>query len=87
MKYSSSLRLRALNIFGTNANWLIVFGTELILQEDVLLNGQLDIVLYVSYFTDLLSKMGQKYQHEWVYLQSIKSVKHLPQSPFFIGQF
>ncbi len=24
-------------------------------------------------------KMGQKYQHEWMYLQSIKSVKHLPQ--------
>ncbi len=28
-------------------------------------------------------KMGQNYQHEWMYLQSIKSVKHLPQSRFY----
>ncbi len=31
-------------------------------------------------------KLGQKYQHDRLYLQSIKSYKHLPQSPF-TGQF
>jgi hypothetical protein len=32
------------------------------------------------------TKLGQKYQHDWLYLQSINSDRHLPQSPF-IGQF
>ncbi len=31
------------------------------------------------------TKLGRKYQHDWLYLQSINSDKHLPQSPF-IGQ-
>ncbi len=33
-----------------------------------------------------IHKMGQKYQHVWMYLQSVKSVKYLTQSPF-TGQF
>ncbi len=28
----------------------------------------------------------KKYQHDWLYLQSINSDKHMPQSPF-TGQF
>ncbi len=28
------------------------------------------------------TKLGQKYQHDGLYLQSINSYKHLPQSPF-----
>ncbi len=28
------------------------------------------------------TKMGRKYQNDWLYLQSINSDKHLPQSPF-----
>ncbi len=28
------------------------------------------------------TKLGQKYLHDWLYLQSINSDKHLPQSPF-----
>ncbi len=32
------------------------------------------------------TKLGRKYQHDWLYLQSINSDKHLPQSPF-TGQF
>jgi hypothetical protein len=28
------------------------------------------------------TKLGRKYQHDWLYLQSINSAKHLPQSPF-----
>jgi hypothetical protein len=28
------------------------------------------------------TKLGRKYQHDWLYLQSIKSDKHLPHSPF-----
>ena len=32
------------------------------------------------------TKLGRKYQHDWMYLQSINSDKHLPQSPF-TGQF
>jgi hypothetical protein len=31
-------------------------------------------------------KLGQKYHHDWLYLQSIISDKHLPQSPF-TGKF
>jgi hypothetical protein len=31
-------------------------------------------------------KMGRKYQHDWLHLQSINSDKHLPQSPF-TGQY
>ncbi len=27
------------------------------------------------------TKLGRKYQHDWLYLQSINSDKHLPQSP------
>ncbi len=30
----------------------------------------------------LLTKLGRKYQHDWLYLQSINSYKHLQQSPF-----
>ncbi len=33
-----------------------------------------------------VTKLGRKYQHYWMYLQSINSAKHLPQSPF-TGQF
>jgi hypothetical protein len=33
-----------------------------------------------------LTKRGRQYQHQWLYLQSINSAKHLPQSPF-AGQF
>ncbi len=32
------------------------------------------------------TKLGQKYQHDLLYLQSINSDKYLPQSPF-TGQF
>jgi hypothetical protein len=32
------------------------------------------------------TKLGRKYQHDWLYLQSINSDKHLTQSPF-TGQF
>ncbi len=32
------------------------------------------------------TKLGRKYQHDWLYLQSINSDKHLPRSPF-TGQF
>ncbi len=32
------------------------------------------------------TKLGRKFQHDWLYLQSINSDKHLPQSPF-TGQF
>ncbi len=32
------------------------------------------------------TKLGQKYQHDWLYLHYINSDKHLPQSPF-TGQF
>ncbi len=32
------------------------------------------------------TKLGRKYQHHWLYLQSINSDKHLPQSPF-TGQY
>ncbi len=32
------------------------------------------------------TNLGRKYQHDWLYLQSINSDKHLPQTPF-IGQF
>ncbi len=32
------------------------------------------------------TKLGRKYQHDWLYLQSINSDKLLPQSPF-TGQF
>jgi hypothetical protein len=32
------------------------------------------------------TKLGKKYQHDWLYLPSINSDKHLPQSPF-TGQF
>ncbi len=32
------------------------------------------------------TKLGRKYQHDLMYLQSINSYKHLPQSPF-TGQF
>ncbi len=32
------------------------------------------------------TQLGRKYQHEWLYLQSINSDKHLPQSPL-TGQF
>jgi hypothetical protein len=28
------------------------------------------------------TKPGRKYQHDWLYLQSINSDNHLPQSPF-----
>ncbi len=28
------------------------------------------------------TKPGRKYQHNWLYLQSINFEKHLPQSPF-----
>ncbi len=28
------------------------------------------------------TKLGRKYQPDWLYLQSINSDKHLPQSPF-----
>jgi hypothetical protein len=28
------------------------------------------------------TKLGRKYQHDWLYLQSINSDKHMPQSPF-----
>ncbi len=28
------------------------------------------------------TKLGRKYQHDWLYLQSINSDKHLPQSTF-----
>ncbi len=31
-------------------------------------------------------KLGRKYQHDWLYLQSINSEKHLPQS-LFPGQY
>jgi hypothetical protein len=33
-----------------------------------------------------LTKLGGKYQHDGLYLQSIKSDKHLPES-FFTGHF
>ncbi len=33
-----------------------------------------------------VTKLGRKYQHDWMYLQSINSDKHLPQSPF-TGKF
>jgi hypothetical protein len=33
-----------------------------------------------------LTKLGRKYQHDWLYLQSINSDKHLPQN-LFTGQF
>jgi hypothetical protein len=29
------------------------------------------------------AKLGRKYQHDWLYIQSINSNKHLLQSPFF----
>ncbi len=32
------------------------------------------------------TKLGRKYQHDWLCRQSINSDKHLPQSPF-TGQF
>ncbi len=32
------------------------------------------------------TKLGRKYRHDWLYLQSINSDKHQPQSPF-TGQF
>ncbi len=32
------------------------------------------------------TKLGRKYQHDWLYFQSINSEKHLPQRPF-TGQF
>ncbi len=32
------------------------------------------------------TKLGRKYKHDWLYLQSINSDKHLPQS-HFTGQF
>ncbi len=32
------------------------------------------------------TKLGRKYQHDWLYLQSINSDKYLPQGPF-IGHF
>jgi hypothetical protein len=32
------------------------------------------------------TKLGRKYQHDWLYLQSINPDKYLPQSPF-TGQF
>ncbi len=28
------------------------------------------------------TKLGRKYQHDWLHLQSLNSDKHLPQSPF-----
>ncbi len=28
------------------------------------------------------TKLGRKYHHDWLYLQSLNSDKHLPQSPF-----
>ncbi len=28
------------------------------------------------------TKLGRKYQHDWLYLQSINYDKHLPPSPF-----
>ncbi len=34
----------------------------------------------------LLPKLGRKYQHDGLYLQSINSDRHRPQSPF-TGQF
>ncbi len=34
----------------------------------------------------LFTKLGRKCQHDWMYLQSINSYKHLPQSSF-TGQF
>jgi hypothetical protein len=33
------------------------------------------------------SKLGRKYKHDWLYLQSIISNKHLPQSPFTVNLF
>ncbi len=30
------------------------------------------------------TKLGRKYQRDWLYLQSINSDKHLPQSPLII---
>ncbi len=33
-------------------------------------------------FLNVKSCMGRKYQHDWLYLESINSGKHLPQSPF-----
>jgi hypothetical protein len=33
-----------------------------------------------------LTKLGQNYQHDWLYLESINSDKHLLQSPF-TGQY
>ncbi len=44
--------------------------------------GELERRLVVQEFT----KLGIKYQHDWLYLQSIKSNEHLQQSPF-TGQF
>jgi hypothetical protein len=32
------------------------------------------------------TKLGRKYQHVWLYLQSVNSDKHMPQIPF-IGSF
>ncbi len=32
------------------------------------------------------TKLGRKYQHDWLYLQSLNSDKHMPQSPF-TGKF
>ncbi len=32
------------------------------------------------------AKLGRKHQHDWLYLLSINSDKHLPQNPF-TGQF
>jgi hypothetical protein len=33
------------------------------------------------------TKLGRKYQHEWMYLQSISCDKHLPQSPLQVNFF
>ncbi len=33
------------------------------------------------------TKLGQKYQHDWLYLRSINSDRHLPQSPFIQVNF
>ncbi len=35
----------------------------------------------------LFTRLGRKYQHDWLYLQSLNSDKHLPQSPFTVKFF
>ncbi len=61
-------------------------------QREGTVEGQQTVHKYSSFVhggnTTTVHKLGRKYQpmSEWVYLQSIKSVENLPQTPF-IGQF